>query len=174
MTIQFLFLVAVFRLRYYEDLTVQDLKKGSFSIDDFTIYIPRIDLPEKDYRNNPELLTAMVVTHLEDIIRNEVQVIEELEDEMQGKEGQIMSVHFGLSSQHIMKHLVNIYEDTQRIVELKSKIKNNPSEAAAYEREIWLLYTKITDEKDNYYREKYNVFPNLQNIYVTFRSMEGK
>ena len=70
--VSFLFVGAIWRLRYLEELTVTDLKKGTYSIDDFSIYIPSIDLPDKDYNNNPELLTSMLVNHLEDIVRNEV------------------------------------------------------------------------------------------------------
>ena len=79
--IVFLFVIAVYRLKFYQDLTVIDFKRGSLRVDDFSVYLPEIPLPPSDYNNNIDLLRAMIVTHLEDIVANEPQVIEEMEDD---------------------------------------------------------------------------------------------
>ena len=76
----FIFAIAVFRLRYYEKLTIADNKHGRLWIEDFSIYISDIPVDNEDYQNNPELLKAMIVTHLESILSNELQVIDELEE----------------------------------------------------------------------------------------------
>jgi len=75
-----IFLLAVLRLRHLEELTVSDLRKGTHRVEDFSVYVTDIGLPHKDFSSNPDLLTAMVVTHLEDVLKNELQVIEEMED----------------------------------------------------------------------------------------------
>jgi hypothetical protein len=36
-------------------------------------------------------------------------------------------------------------------------MKNDPLNSPKYEKEIWQLYTKVTDYKDQYYTEKYKV-----------------
>jgi hypothetical protein len=67
-----LFLLAVFRLQIYENLSTQDIKEGSIGIEDFTVHLPDIPISVDDYNGNPELLTAMLATHFEDIVSNEV------------------------------------------------------------------------------------------------------
>jgi hypothetical protein len=57
---------------------------------------------------------------------------------------------------------------------LREKIKNDPLGIAIYEKEEWVLYSRITELKDKYYNEKIHVSPELNNVYITFRSMEGK
>ena len=39
-----------------------------------------IPLEQEDYKNNPDLLKAMIAVHLEDVIDNEAQVLESMED----------------------------------------------------------------------------------------------
>jgi hypothetical protein len=51
---------------------------------------------------------------------------------------------------------------------------NDPLNASKYERESWKLYEKVTDLKDNYYKDKITSQPDIKNAYVTFRSLEGK
>ena len=70
--IMMIFMVAILRVKYLETLTLQDLKHGVFSIDDFTILVKDIPIPQELYHNNPELLAAMVVPHLEEVVRNEL------------------------------------------------------------------------------------------------------
>lgn len=128
----FVFALAIFRLRYYEKLTINDSKRGNLRIEDFSVYIRDIPVNSEDYQNNPELLKAMIVAHLESITSNELQVIEELE-ETQVNQSEIASIHFGLTSQSIMKHLVNIFNEVREIAALHKKIKNDPGNAATYE-----------------------------------------
>lgn len=75
-----IFAISIFRLRYYEKLTVNDIKHGGLWIDDFSVYISGIPVESEDYQNNPELLKAMIATHLENILQNELQVIAEMEE----------------------------------------------------------------------------------------------
>mmetsp|Transcript_1146 Transcript_1146/g.2100 ORF Transcript_1146/g.2100 Transcript_1146/m.2100 type:complete len:700 (+) Transcript_1146:1456-3555(+) len=170
--IQFVFVVALFRVKYLEELTNHDMKQGVYSLDDFSILIENVPIPPSDYENNPELLAAMIVPHLEEVVRNEVQVISELEGE--AHESEIIAIHFGRTTQNIIKYLVQIYECAQEISLLRQKIKNDPLNIAEYERREWKLYTRITSLKDTYYHEKVEITPRLRNAYVTFRSMEGK
>jgi hypothetical protein len=82
-------------------------------IEDFSLLIDEIPIPKEDYHNSPELLAAMIVGHVEDICHGEAQVIEEMEDDelySQETSGQVASIHFGLTSQNCMKHLVAIYD----------------------------------------------------------------
>jgi len=44
------------------------------------VYISGIPVDSDDYQNNPELLKAMIATHLENILQNELQVIGEMEE----------------------------------------------------------------------------------------------
>lgn len=73
-----------------------------------------------------------------------------------------------------MSHLVKIFLDVKKIKVLQAKMKNDPWNASHYERQSWKLYERITDHKDNYYKDKIHVTPTVVNAYVTFRSMEGK
>mmetsp|Transcript_14014 Transcript_14014/g.23808 ORF Transcript_14014/g.23808 Transcript_14014/m.23808 type:complete len:888 (-) Transcript_14014:196-2859(-) len=171
--VTFLFLFAMFRLRYYQDLVVKDWRQGQYRIEDFSVLIKDIPINESDYNNNPELLKAMIVTHLEEIMRNESQVIDEMED-YQEFQDQVVNVHFGLTSQNIMKYLVGIFEEVEKIAKLKRKMLNDPLQSHNYEKDIWSCYRQITQYKDTYYRDKENFKPKIRNAYVTFRSMEGK
>ena len=49
-------------------MTVLDLKHGTLEISDFTVHLPNIPISKDEYENNPELLTAMIVVFLEDVI----------------------------------------------------------------------------------------------------------
>ena len=75
-----IFAISIFRLRHFEKLTVNDIKHGSLWIDDFSVYISGIPVDSDDYQNNPELLKAMIATHLENILQNELQVIGAMEE----------------------------------------------------------------------------------------------
>ncbi len=67
-----LFLLAVFRLQIYENLSTQDIKESLIGIEDFTVHIPNILISVDDYNGNPEHLTAMLATHFQDIMIIEV------------------------------------------------------------------------------------------------------
>lgn len=134
--IMILFVLAVYRLKYYEKLSVQDMKNGSFKVEDFSVYIQKIPVAPEDYNNNPELLTAMMAVHLEDVVSNELHVVDEMDDTLSNHD-QVTSVHFGLTSQNIIRHLVNIFEEVKTIAVLEKKMKNDPLNAAEYEKEKW-------------------------------------
>ena len=70
-----MFMISIFiiKLRWYERMSVNDIKQGKTSIEDFAVTIPDIPIDRKDYHNNPDLLTAMLVCHLEDICFSELQ-----------------------------------------------------------------------------------------------------
>ena len=119
----------------------------------------------------------MMATHIEDICQGEAQAIEEMElDEQYDQKNNfhITGINFGLTTQNIMKYLVEIYNCVKKIAMLKKKMKNDPLNARKHEKAIWSLYQKVTDNKDAYYLEKMNSVPRVRNAYVTFRSMEGK
>lgn len=137
------------------------------------MYLKEIPISESDYRNNPQLLSAMIVTHLEDICEKELQVLSPLE-ETQQNEYRIANIHYGLTSQCCMRHLVAIYDAVLQIYKLKKRMKNDPSNKTAYEAESWKLYTRVTKHKDEYYKERVETTPSIRNAFITFRSMEGK
>jgi hypothetical protein len=72
--------VMIIRLRWYEKVSVTDMKNGKLRIEDFSVYLPEIPVPKYDYHNNPDLLTAQLAVHLEEIVSHELQVIHELEE----------------------------------------------------------------------------------------------
>lgn len=49
-------------------------------MDDFSVLVRKIPIHQKDYDNNPELLKAMIVTHLEEILKGESQAVEDMEE----------------------------------------------------------------------------------------------
>lgn len=86
----------------------------------------------------------------------------------------MLDINYGLSSQTTMGHLVKIWEECEKIADLKKKIQVDPAGTRDYEAEIWRHYAQITYQNDLYYEEKQTLDPVVMNAYVTFRSMEGK
>jgi hypothetical protein len=56
------------------------MKNGKLRIEDFSVYLPSIPVPKEEYHNNPDLLSAQLAVHLEEIVSHELQVIPELEE----------------------------------------------------------------------------------------------
>lgn len=48
------------------------MKHGKLIIEDFAATIPYIPLKPEDYNNNPNLLTAILTVHLEEIVGHEL------------------------------------------------------------------------------------------------------
>jgi len=67
----FLFVCAVYKLKDYQNMSIQDYKNGQLRVGDFSVFLPEIPINPMDYNNNPELLKAMIATHIEDIIMTE-------------------------------------------------------------------------------------------------------
>lgn len=65
--------VAILRLRWYERASTEDMKKQKLAIEDFAVVLPHIPLKPVEYGNNPDLLTAMLATHLEKVTQHELQ-----------------------------------------------------------------------------------------------------
>ena len=76
-----LFTWAVIRLQYYEKLTIDDHRQGKMRIEDFTVNVRDIPIKQEGYKNNPQLLKAMIVKHLEDVVANEEPVDMEHQDD---------------------------------------------------------------------------------------------
>jgi hypothetical protein len=64
------------------------------------------------------------------------------DDELYSQEtnSQVASIHFGLTSQNCMKHLVAIYDLVKQIAVAKKRMHNDPLGSRKYEKEIWGLY----------------------------------
>lgn len=169
----FILTVGIFKLRWYEQASTEDLKQGKTRVDDFTVTLPAIPLDREDYSNKPELLTAMIAVHLEEIVGHELQCIKELE-EIQMHQTHILDINYGLSSQTSMAYLVHIWDECEKIADLKKKIQVDPAATRTYEAEIWRHYSNISYHNDLYYEDKEELDPSVMNAYVTFRSMEGK
>jgi len=56
--ILFVVTVSIIRLRWYEKVSVLDMKNGKLRLEDFSVYMPEVAINKKDYNNNPDLLTA--------------------------------------------------------------------------------------------------------------------
>lgn len=128
-----LYLLAILRLNWLKTLVIRDFREDQFKIDDFSVLIKDIPVSQKLYRGNPELLKAMLVTHLEEVLRSEGQGIDEMEDS-QENESQIASVHFGLSSMNVMKYMMRMFEEVEKIAKLKFKMRNDPLNSRDYEK----------------------------------------
>jgi len=64
--------VCIIRLRWYENVSVNDMKQGKLRLEDFTITLPTIPISKRDYANNPDLLTAQICTHFESVVGYEL------------------------------------------------------------------------------------------------------
>ena len=148
--------ISIIRLRWYEKVSVADMKKGKLRVEDFSVYIPNIPVSGDDYSNSTELLKAMIATHFEDIMANELQQIPELE-EFQENQTCVSAIHFGTSSHVTMTHLVEMWKHCEKIADLKKKIQVDPSSTRVYEADIWKHYTRVTELNDHYYAEKNNI-----------------
>ena len=67
--------ICIIRLRWYEKVSVNDMKQGKLRLEDFTITLPTIPITKRDYGNNPDLLTAQICTHFESVVGYELQCI---------------------------------------------------------------------------------------------------
>jgi hypothetical protein len=70
--IMFFVAIAIIRLRWYEKTSVTDMKNSKLRIEDFSVYLPEIPVPKDEYHNNPDLLTAQLAVHLEEIVSHEL------------------------------------------------------------------------------------------------------
>ena len=73
-----IFYFSAIRLKWYEKVAVSDMKKGKVKLEDFAVYVPQIPINKKHYNNNPDLLTAQLAVHMEEIVGHELQVIGDL------------------------------------------------------------------------------------------------
>jgi hypothetical protein len=56
--IMFVLTICVIRLKWYEEVSVVDMKNGKLRVEDFSVFLPEIPIAKNNYNNNPELLTA--------------------------------------------------------------------------------------------------------------------
>ena len=68
LAIIFVFVCAIYKLKDYQDMSIQDYKNGQLRINDFSVYMPDIPIHASEYNNNPELLKAMIAVHLEEVL----------------------------------------------------------------------------------------------------------
>lgn len=64
--------IAIIRLRWYEAQTVNDLKNKKLKLEDFSVFLPNIPIDKALYNNNPDLLSAQLAVHLEEVIKHEL------------------------------------------------------------------------------------------------------
>lgn len=95
--IMFVLAICIIRLKWYENVSVVDMKNGKLKVEDFSVFLPNIPILKENYSNNPDLLTAQLAIHLEEIVGHELQVIQELKD-IQENQGKVVSIHYGLAS----------------------------------------------------------------------------
>lgn len=73
-----------------------------------------------------------------------------------------------------MKYIVDMFKECELIADLRKKILVDPANTREYEAIQWTHYSHVTRLFEQYYAEKDKIVPTVNNIYVTFRSMEGK
>ena len=72
MAILLFFTLGIFRLKYYERLSILDMKHGQMRIEDFTVQMNNIPMSKSAYNNNPDLLNAILYSHFEDALVGEL------------------------------------------------------------------------------------------------------
>jgi hypothetical protein len=105
-----LFTIALFRLRRFEQLVEKDRQLLKPVVDDFSVYLSSIPIKPEDYDNNPELLTAMISTHLETVLTAKFMEEEKLAEDEAKDLSQVSSIHYGMGSHHPIMYLVKISE----------------------------------------------------------------
>jgi uncharacterized membrane protein len=128
----FFLAICIIRLKWYEEASVVDMKNGKLKVEDFSVFLPEIPIKKENYDNNPDLLTAQLALHLEEIVAHELQSIPELK-EIQENQGKVVSIHYGLSSQTTMIYLVEIFKQCEKIADLRKKILVDPPKTRVYE-----------------------------------------
>lgn len=108
--ISVIFTLALFRLRWYEQLVEKDRQLLQPVVDDFSVYMPTIPISPKDYDKNPELLTAMISTHLESVLTLKFMQDDKLNEDEAKDLSQVSSIHYGLREHHPISYLVKISE----------------------------------------------------------------
>ena len=63
-----IFLLTIFRLKWYEDLFERDRQLKQPKTEDFSVFLEEIPIKPDDCENNPELLTVQLATHLESLL----------------------------------------------------------------------------------------------------------
>ena len=71
--IMIIFMLAIFRLKWYEKLTVQDVKRSTLRIEDFSVHLDTIPATSDKYFDDPDLLSAMLVPQIEDEVAHELE-----------------------------------------------------------------------------------------------------
>ena len=61
-----IFFFGILRLRFYEDLTIQDIKQAEHRIEDFSVHLESIPISKEKYSKDTDLLSAIIAPHLED------------------------------------------------------------------------------------------------------------
>jgi hypothetical protein len=137
--------------------------------------LPSIPISPKDYNNNPELLTAMIATHLEDVLITKFMQDEKLNEDEAKDLSQVSSIHYGMRAHHPITYLVKISECVKQVSVLKKKMQYDVLNSHIYEEEMWGLYTQVTKLKDKYYKEKMKrEEPHIYNAYITFRDIQAR
>jgi len=52
----------------------------------------------------------------------------------------VVSVIFGDNNQSNLTHLVKIFNNMKKVLNLKQKANNDPENSEVYEKEMWVLY----------------------------------
>ena len=93
--ISILFTIGLFRLRWYEQLVEKDRQLLRPVVDDFSVYMPSIPILPEEYDNNPELLTAMISTHLEAVLTSKFMLEDKLTEDEAKDLSQVSSINYG-------------------------------------------------------------------------------
>jgi len=79
-----IFIMVVFRLKWYENLVEKDRQLKMPKSEDFSFFLPTIPIQEKDYmiadEISPELLSVQMATHIEDILVEKFQTQDQLSE----------------------------------------------------------------------------------------------
>ena len=68
-----LFMLAIFKLKWYERLTVRDVQRSMLRIEDFSVQLESIPVASDVYLDDADLLSAMLVPKIEDAVARELE-----------------------------------------------------------------------------------------------------
>jgi hypothetical protein len=134
--IAFFITIMIIKLRSKENDSVSDMKQQKVRLEDFCVNIPEIPIGKEDYNNSPDLLTAMLAVHLEEIVGHELQCIPEMAG-MQKYENQVLAVNYGYTNQTTLKYIIDMWAECEKIADLKKKLQVDPENTRLFEAQIW-------------------------------------
>jgi len=87
-------------------------KANHIRIEDFSVYMDEIPIKKEMYKNDTNLLSAILIPYLEEEIAQEL-IGQGFPPEQAKEQSQIVQIQYGIKSFRIMEHVVKIIEDSK-------------------------------------------------------------